>query len=405
MKDASALANAEASLKQRSLIMQKKNWIFITIIICLISQIIYGQEYQFMYGDSMRSYVVYEPELEQNENGWPLVIGLHGTSADGVIFIGVTNLVLKANKAKFIAACPNGLNYGRYTYFNAGGFYEELTHGTDDLGFISAVIDTMIKNYNIDTTRIYVMGYSNGSMMAYRAADELSHKIAAIGAVSGQMAYDDCNPEFPVPIIHFHGLNDSSCLYEGGPNPQNFDILPAVDTVMTIWREINNCGSIPDTILNNGRILGRKWASLDGKSDVILYTIENWGHKWPRTFDPGIDATEVIWDFLKKQNKSSVTNIEKDDIQFIPKDFKLYQNYPNPFNPSTTIKYSLNKSGIVMLKVNNLVGQEIETLVNEFQRAGEYEITWQANGLPSGLYFYTIQTKEFSQTCKLILQK
>jgi len=69
------------------------------------------------------------------------------------------------------------------------------------------------------------------------------------------------------------------------------------------------------------------------------------------------------------------------------------------------IKYKLHKSNHIKLKIYNLVGQEIETLVNEFQPAGEHEITWQPNGLPSGLYFYKIQAGEYSEAKKLILQK
>ena len=98
------------------------------------------------------------------------------------------------------------------------------------------------------------------------------------------------------------------------------------------------------------------------------------------------------------------TAVEKDD-GFSRKNFKLYQNYPNPFNPSTRIKYKLAKSGHIVLKIYNLAGQEIETLVNEFQLAGEYEITWQAQGLSSGLYFYNIKVRDYSETRKLILQK
>lgn len=87
------------------------------------------------------------------------------------------------------------------------------------------------------------------------------------------------------------------------------------------------------------------------------------------------------------------------------KNFKLYQNYPNPFNPSTMIKYNLPKSNRIILQIYNLAGQEVATLVNEFQSAGEHEVTWQPNGLPSGLYFYRIQAGEYSEANKLILQK
>ncbi len=383
--------------------MQRKKWIFIATIICFTSQMIYGQEKQFMYDGQMRTYVVYEPSLNPNPDGHPLVIGLHGTGSNGYGFMATAFLVQKANKEKFIVACPNALVNNIFTYFNAGDGFEELTNGTDDLGFISALIDTMIMNYQVDTTRIYVMGFSNGSCMSYRVAAELSHKIAAIGAVSGQMVYEYCNPEFPVPIIHFHGLSDSLVPYGG--KGDSILVVPPVDSVMAIWREINDCHSIPDTIFNASGIIGKKWASLGGKSDIVLYTIQDQEHEWPRPANLGISATDVIWDFFKLQNRSSVTNIEKDDTQSIPLNFKLYQNYPNPFNPSTMIKYKLTKSSHVALKIYNLAGQGIETLVNEFQQAAEHEITWQPKGLSSGLYFYSLQAGDYSETKKIILQK
>ena len=176
--------------------MQRGMWIFITIIIGCCTQMIYGQQFEMMHDGIMRTYVVYEPNLAPNPDGYPLVIGLHGTGADGATQIATAGLALKAKAEKFIVACPDALLHNIYTYFNVGGGFEELTNGTDDLGFISALIDTMIANYNVDTTRIYVMGFSNGSAMSHRVAAELSHKIAAIGAVSGQMVYEYCNPEF-----------------------------------------------------------------------------------------------------------------------------------------------------------------------------------------------------------------
>ena len=388
--------------------MDTKKLIFISIIICLTSHISYGQYKEFIYDGNVRQYAVYEPSLYPNPDGYPLVVGLHGGGSEGYEFLATPSLIPKARQEQFIVAAPNALRHPQYpltSRWNAGDGYETATDSTDDVGFISALIDTMIVNYNIDKKRVYVMGFSNGSMMTYRVADELSHKIAAIGAVSGQMAYEDCHPEFPVSIIHFHGLDDPKNPYEGGPNTQNFDILPVVDTVMANWRGINNCSSIPDTILNENGIVGKKWASLDGNGDIILYTIENWGHKWPTIDSAGINATAVIWDFLKLHHRSIETNVKENDTQSMPKSFILYQNYPNPFNPSTRIKYQLTKSSHIALKIYNLTGQEIAILVNEFQSAGEHEITWQPKGLPNGLYFYKIQVGDYSETKKLILPK
>jgi len=84
---------------------------------------------------------------------------------------------------------------------------------------------------------------------------------------------------------------------------------------------------------------------------------------------------------------------------------QLKQNYPNPFNPSTMIKYQLATAGHVVMTIYNLAGQEVAILVNKIQPLGEYEVTWQPKGLPSGLYFYKLQVGDYSVTKKLLLQK
>jgi len=217
------------------------------------------------------------------------------------------------------------------------------------------------------------------------------------------MLYEYCDPEYPVPIIHFHGLADTTYPYEGEVKPHI--TLPPVDSALAIWIEKNECNPIPDTIKNENGIVGQKWATPGGKGDIVLYTIETCMHDWPVYDKYGISATDEIWNYFELHTKIIETNIKEYNAHSVPLDFKLYQNYPNPFNPSTRIKYKLIKSSDITLKIYNLVGQEIATLVNEFQPAGEYAITWQPKGLPSGLYFYKIQAGVFSETRKLILQK
>jgi hypothetical protein len=95
----------------------------------------------------------------------------------------------------------------------------------------------------------------------------------------------------------------------------------------------------------------------------------------------------------------------EDDGNRLPGIFYLYQNYPNPFNPSTNIIYSIPHSGLVTLKVYNLLGQEIETLVNQIKPAGRYETVFNASGLSSGVYFATIKFENYSSTNKILLVK
>jgi len=100
-----------------------------------------------------------------------------------------------------------------------------------------------------------------------------------------------------------------------------------------------------------------------------------------------------------------VTFVEEEKIDEVPTKFSLSQNYPNPFNPSTKIKYSIPKSSQVVVKVFDVLGNEIETLVNEEKPVGTYEVNWNAANLPSGVYFYRLQAGDFVQTRKMILLK
>jgi hypothetical protein len=89
----------------------------------------------------------------------------------------------------------------------------------------------------------------------------------------------------------------------------------------------------------------------------------------------------------------------------IPQAFQLQQNYPNPFNPSTVISYSLEKAGNVTLKVYNMLGQEVATLVNGFQTVNTYNVTFNASSLSSGIYLYELRTGSNVVTKKMILMK
>ncbi len=89
----------------------------------------------------------------------------------------------------------------------------------------------------------------------------------------------------------------------------------------------------------------------------------------------------------------------------LPAQYSLNQNFPNPFNPSTTIKFSLQEDGMVEMKVYNILGNEVASIVNGFFKAGEHSINFNAADLSSGVYFYTIKSKNFTQTRKMMLLK
>jgi hypothetical protein len=112
----------------------------------------------------------------------------------------------------------------------------------------------------------------------------------------------------------------------------------------------------------------------------------------------GFDGTVYTLDF------SLLTDVEPINSE-IPNNFKLGQNYPNPFNPSTTIRYSISEQSSVTLKVYDVLGNEIASLIDEEISPGNYEVELNSSILTSGVYYYTLQANNFTQTKKMILIK
>jgi hypothetical protein len=100
-----------------------------------------------------------------------------------------------------------------------------------------------------------------------------------------------------------------------------------------------------------------------------------------------------------------ISSVEEEIIDLLPTGYSLSQNYPNPFNPSTKIKYSIPQTSNVVIKVFDVLGNEVATLMDEEKYIGTYELTWNAENLPSGVYFYQLKAGDFISTKKMILIK
>jgi hypothetical protein len=124
----------------------------------------------------------------------------------------------------------------------------------------------------------------------------------------------------------------------------------------------------------------------------------------PYTFsmDSAADVKAVVT--ANAGNVFNTTFVDESDHN-IPSEFKLLHIYPNPFNPTTKIKYNLEKPNHVFIKIYNVRGEEIDTLVNRYHTTGEYEIIWQPTGLPSGLYFCRLHAGKLSETKTIVLLK
>jgi hypothetical protein len=135
-------------------------------------------------------------------------------------------------------------------------------------------------------------------------------------------------------------------------------------------------------------------AVTDGSGGAIIA----WQDKRGGNYD--VYASRVL-------QSGSITSVE--NVGTVPTGFALSQNYPNPFNPSTRIQYTIESAGLVSLKVYDMLGREVATLVNGRQEAGTYTVQFGINsgasGLSSGIYFYRLKVGSFISTKKLVLMK
>jgi hypothetical protein len=118
----------------------------------------------------------------------------------------------------------------------------------------------------------------------------------------------------------------------------------------------------------------------------------------------GIHNTRLVQKLLRDAIASfTPTGIQKENV--VPQKFELSQNYPNPFNPVTTIKFSIAKAGNVKIIIYDAIGNEVTTLVNSYHTQGSYNVQWNADSFASGIYFYKLESGNFSLVKKMVLLK
>jgi len=140
---------------------------------------------------------------------------------------------------------------------------------------------------------------------------------------------------------------------------------------------------------------GESWTLIDTTGFAqICFPSDVFG--WSSSYSPNI---------VYKYVGPRITTVEEEKIDIMPTGYSLSQNYPNPFNPSTTFRYSIPAESKVTIKVYDILGKEVATLVDEDKTTGTYELTWHAVNIPSGVYFYKLQAGEYTAVKKMILIK
>jgi polyhydroxybutyrate depolymerase len=274
-----------------------------------------GGEHFMIHNNRQRRYVVHMPRRADGTKPLPVVLGFHGALGSAETFEKQSRLSQVADREGFLVVYPDGTGPpDRGLFWNAGpcGGYA-ADRNVDDVGFIRQLLDELPRRYRIDPNRVYAVGMSNGAMMCYRLAHELSDRIAGIGAIaSGDMMLKGPVPHRPVPVIHFHGLQDRIAKFAGGSGLFAGTMHPPIPEVIAWWARTDGCGTEPAEVEKKPDYICTRYLPKNGATGapVTFYVLPEGGHTWPGgvvqaprlvgSLIKSVDASTLCWKFLSQ---------------------------------------------------------------------------------------------------------
>lgn len=235
-----------------------------------------------------RHFRLYVPSTFGAARPAPLLIALHGGLGSSEQFATNSGFDELAEANGFIVVYPDGVGASpaRPALQTWNGGYccgPAARQGVDDVAFVRFLIDLLEERLDLDADRIFATGHSNGAIMAYRLACELSDRIVAIGVQAGSLGIDDCQPADPVSVFHVHGLADTNHPIDGGVGSGVSGVeFRSARTAVTTLAAVNGCDDEPlvETIPSNSDVAVSTWLNCDSDVGVRLVTVEGASHAW-----------------------------------------------------------------------------------------------------------------------------
>ena len=254
-----------------------------------------------------REYLLYVPHTYDPAKPTPLVISMHGGAVWPSAQRDISQWNALADRQGFIVVYPGAIARGpRAWHMNPGPIAKNVQ-------FISDLIDALKADYNIDSTRVYADGLSNGGGMAFVLSCNLSDRIAAVGLVASAqfLPFEWCKNERAVPMIAFHGTADRAALYHGGKSWAVPTPLPDIPTFTASWARRNRCNHTATESAAAADVTRIEYEGCADDASVVLYTVKEGGHSWPGRGPPvpqwlmgstthSIDATSLMWTFYRE---------------------------------------------------------------------------------------------------------
>jgi polyhydroxybutyrate depolymerase len=255
---------------------------------------------QFTDQGQLRTYTVHTPQIANRP--LPLIIALHGSQESGQQMTAKTGLNQLGDQAGFVVVYPDGLNQK----WNVSGIASE-----DNVAFVHTLIDRVQKIRTIDPTRIYVVGLSNGGILAQKIACDAPQGIAAFATVAAslpQQFQSTCQTKTPISMLMINGTTDPIVPWQGGKPPQvrvGRDLtLPPIPEVVSFWQQHDACPAQPIVTQLNQRVQISDSPHCQKETEVSLIAMKGAGHIWAGSggVSPYLSATQAVWQFLQRQH-------------------------------------------------------------------------------------------------------
>ena len=250
-----------------------------------------------LYQNQIREYLLYIPQSYNEDIPSPVMLNFHGFGGTAQRHLRNSDMRTLSESKGFILIYPQGTLLGNYPHWNPSSIEEGNKSSADDLGFIDKLLTTLPEKINIDTSKIYACGYSNGGFFSYGLACNLTNQIAAIGSVAGTMisdTYENCYATVPKPMINIHGANDPIVPYEGAQG------LISIRNVLDFWSKLNLATDIETNFFEGVE----NYVYRDSLENPMVshFKIINGGHTWDYNsfLSSNMSTNELIWEFVSK---------------------------------------------------------------------------------------------------------
>ncbi len=268
--------------------------------------------------DQLRYYKIHIPPQYKSSTAASLIVALHGGGGNMSIqaIDDHYKLISKSNKEGFIVAFPNGFSRfksGKFATWNAGRCCAlARDEKVNDVAFINEMVEKITQQINIDKSKIFAIGMSNGGMMSYRLACDSTKTFKAIASVTGTDNTIDCKPTKPISVLHIHAKDDPNVLFNGGQGEGSFQDKEKVTDFTSVpatiekWVKLTGCPAKAQKTLQKDKAYCETYSPCRGQTKIQLCVTNEGGHSWPGGTKPrghgessnAIDATDVIWDFF-----------------------------------------------------------------------------------------------------------